>query len=508
MGALSSTDDDDTLQVINKSKWINGEDQAFCMIKTCHNKFTLTQRRHHCRFCGIVVCNSCSSTKVNKNRICDRCYDNSTRNIINISSHKIHMYKDNKEQLKYDKQEFDDFVKDNITKEIDLFIQQTASQLELSGYLIDINGNVLWAELNGTILKFYKNQNQSTIVNATTDVIDLRMFINLEECKIAHPTIPFGMRLIYRNTNQHLLYCFQEETERNKWFNAISQKIEKNEDKKSVSESENKINDRLIISCWSLQSNNNIDFIQLTNDGKLIVNNIVEQIDQYSKIKVINKENNFGYKYGVKLINEDKEKETETDSKTLYFKQNNLRLEWFAHLDFCLLNNITEKKEEKKDETVKESKNINLKSVLQIYESYMLNEQKTSTLIDHLANSLNVRRNNVMQHIIGLYHKELISNQKIEDEIKCKLNENECPFIHTKHEEKNMTNETRTDFLPKDVLDKSHEIFYHKNITSTTQRNSKFIIETLQYDEKEEKQQEMKEHQQTIGHFGFGTEFL
>lgn len=59
--------------------WIPDPRTSMCMICTC--EFTLTWRRHHCRACGKVVCQSCSSNKHGlgylKNqlaRVCDQCF--------------------------------------------------------------------------------------------------------------------------------------------------------------------------------------------------------------------------------------------------------------------------------------------------------------------------------------------------------------------------------------------------------------------------------------------------
>ncbi|XP_057180243.1 FYVE, RhoGEF and PH domain-containing protein 6 isoform X1 [Triplophysa rosa] len=59
--------------------WIPDLRTTMCMICTC--EFTLTWRRHHCRACGRVVCQACSSNKYYleylKNqlaRVCDHCY--------------------------------------------------------------------------------------------------------------------------------------------------------------------------------------------------------------------------------------------------------------------------------------------------------------------------------------------------------------------------------------------------------------------------------------------------
>ncbi|XP_034735556.1 FYVE, RhoGEF and PH domain-containing protein 6-like [Etheostoma cragini] len=59
--------------------WIPDPRTTMCMICTC--EFTLTWRRHHCRACGKVVCQSCSTNKYGleylKNqlaRVCDQCF--------------------------------------------------------------------------------------------------------------------------------------------------------------------------------------------------------------------------------------------------------------------------------------------------------------------------------------------------------------------------------------------------------------------------------------------------
>ncbi|XP_051977132.1 FYVE, RhoGEF and PH domain-containing protein 6 isoform X1 [Xyrauchen texanus] len=71
---------DDGLPLGSKAPiWIPDLRATMCMICTC--EFTLTWRRHHCRACGKVVCQACSSNKYYleylKNqlaRVCDHCY--------------------------------------------------------------------------------------------------------------------------------------------------------------------------------------------------------------------------------------------------------------------------------------------------------------------------------------------------------------------------------------------------------------------------------------------------
>ena len=65
-----------------KSTW-QPDSEATCCTK-CGEKFTLLRRRHHCRLCGGIFCNSCSEARANKNfdgvilakpqRACMDCY--------------------------------------------------------------------------------------------------------------------------------------------------------------------------------------------------------------------------------------------------------------------------------------------------------------------------------------------------------------------------------------------------------------------------------------------------
>jgi len=58
--------------------WVPDNDAKQCM--RCEKNFSLINRRHHCRNCGLVICSSCSShkyplTNYGKNvRVCAICY--------------------------------------------------------------------------------------------------------------------------------------------------------------------------------------------------------------------------------------------------------------------------------------------------------------------------------------------------------------------------------------------------------------------------------------------------
>ncbi|KFV78229.1 Zinc finger FYVE domain-containing protein 26, partial [Struthio camelus australis] len=63
-----------------KQQWIPDDTEMICMVcKT--ERFTMFNRRHHCRRCGRLVCSSCSTKKMaveacreNPARVCDQCY--------------------------------------------------------------------------------------------------------------------------------------------------------------------------------------------------------------------------------------------------------------------------------------------------------------------------------------------------------------------------------------------------------------------------------------------------
>ncbi|CAB3996542.1 Fgd6 [Paramuricea clavata] len=77
-------DDDKEAKLGSKAPvWIPDVRVTMCMV--CTDDFTVTNRRHHCRACGKVICGSCSSNSAplaylndETARVCDVCYDDLT----------------------------------------------------------------------------------------------------------------------------------------------------------------------------------------------------------------------------------------------------------------------------------------------------------------------------------------------------------------------------------------------------------------------------------------------
>merc|ERR1712013_293450 len=61
--------------------WVPDDFTSVCMLDGCTHKFNVLNRRHHCRYCGRLVCGPCSTHKLphfTKNgksvRVCDLCF--------------------------------------------------------------------------------------------------------------------------------------------------------------------------------------------------------------------------------------------------------------------------------------------------------------------------------------------------------------------------------------------------------------------------------------------------
>ncbi|XP_046343463.1 zinc finger FYVE domain-containing protein 21-like isoform X2 [Haliotis rufescens] len=68
-------------------QWIPDADMGYCMNRNCQAKFDFMKRRHHCRRCGKVYCNTCCDKKlplprmcfVDPVRHCNNCYENTLK---------------------------------------------------------------------------------------------------------------------------------------------------------------------------------------------------------------------------------------------------------------------------------------------------------------------------------------------------------------------------------------------------------------------------------------------
>jgi hypothetical protein len=71
--------DPHTREVEARALWVPDSKVNQCMSMGCNQKFTLVQRKHHCRNCGKIVCGPCSATKAILNqskpeRVCKSCH--------------------------------------------------------------------------------------------------------------------------------------------------------------------------------------------------------------------------------------------------------------------------------------------------------------------------------------------------------------------------------------------------------------------------------------------------
>ncbi|KAJ7392560.1 hypothetical protein OS493_010207 [Desmophyllum pertusum] len=54
----------ETVQQVSTSHWVDSLERTHCAEGRCAKKFTLTERKHHCRRCGEVFCGKCSQYRV------------------------------------------------------------------------------------------------------------------------------------------------------------------------------------------------------------------------------------------------------------------------------------------------------------------------------------------------------------------------------------------------------------------------------------------------------------
>uniref|UniRef100_A0A670Z2X0 Zinc finger FYVE domain-containing protein 26 n=1 Tax=Pseudonaja textilis TaxID=8673 RepID=A0A670Z2X0_PSETE len=81
-----------------KQQWIPDDTEVTCMVcKT--ERFTMFNRRHHCRRCGRLVCSSCSTKKMaveackeNPARVCDQCYSYFNKEYATTTFHDSEMF--------------------------------------------------------------------------------------------------------------------------------------------------------------------------------------------------------------------------------------------------------------------------------------------------------------------------------------------------------------------------------------------------------------------------------
>lgn len=77
-GGAARVPDLPTVRMKRVVQWVEDKDRVQC--KICQKPFSLLLRRHHCRLCGEVVCNPCSTNQViimgshETARTCDTCY--------------------------------------------------------------------------------------------------------------------------------------------------------------------------------------------------------------------------------------------------------------------------------------------------------------------------------------------------------------------------------------------------------------------------------------------------
>ncbi|KAL4144499.1 hypothetical protein PRNP1_013630 [Phytophthora ramorum] len=66
------------------------EDHEALECGCCHNAFTFYRRKHHCRECGVIICNDCSMSRAvvegteGRARLCDKCVKGSIPELLNL----------------------------------------------------------------------------------------------------------------------------------------------------------------------------------------------------------------------------------------------------------------------------------------------------------------------------------------------------------------------------------------------------------------------------------------
>ncbi|XP_071952790.1 RUN and FYVE domain-containing protein 2-like isoform X2 [Antedon mediterranea] len=77
---LKMDDMKETVTALDKRVWTSDKDSLSCML--CEKQFSVARRKHHCRSCGGIYCNSCSDnymplpSSAKPVRVCDKCHTN------------------------------------------------------------------------------------------------------------------------------------------------------------------------------------------------------------------------------------------------------------------------------------------------------------------------------------------------------------------------------------------------------------------------------------------------
>ncbi|KAM3569090.1 hypothetical protein VYU27_008801, partial [Nannochloropsis oceanica] len=58
---------------VDRAEWEDDDSRSDCTF--CHRSFNLSRWRHHCRMCGLLVCQSCSEERILGRRVCASCCD-------------------------------------------------------------------------------------------------------------------------------------------------------------------------------------------------------------------------------------------------------------------------------------------------------------------------------------------------------------------------------------------------------------------------------------------------
>ena len=68
--SFHSRNPNELMKTVTHDKWTS-DVQKGC--EKCHGNFSVTNRRHHCRYCGSLLCHNCSRWKVDEKRACFEC---------------------------------------------------------------------------------------------------------------------------------------------------------------------------------------------------------------------------------------------------------------------------------------------------------------------------------------------------------------------------------------------------------------------------------------------------